>query len=332
MPCPNPDRPGQLAVFTLGGTIASMPAGDSGATPTLTANDLVAAVPQLSDVAPLQARSFRQSPSGDLVIDDLLALAREITALAIAGTRGFVITQGTDTLEESAYLLDLTTSTDAPVVLTGAMRNPGLPGADGPANLLAAAQVAASQSARGLGALVVFDDQIHPARFVRKTHATATGAFTSPTAGPIGWINEGRVRIPLVPRYRTQHVPVPADAHIPTVALIRLALGSDETTLAHITNYDGAVIETYGAGHVPARTLDTLRHLATQMPLVFASRTGAGELYTATYGFPGAEPDLLEAGLIPAGTLDGLKARLLLTVLLATGATTTDIRQRFATP
>lgn len=136
----------ELAVFTLGGTIASVPE-DNGrrAKPTLTADDLVSAVPQLREVAQLRPRSFRQYPSGDLDIADIVALSHEIINLEDSGISGVVVTQGTDTLEETAFLLDLLTGFTVPVVVTGAMRNAGLPGADGPANLLAATHVAASQ-------------------------------------------------------------------------------------------------------------------------------------------------------------------------------------------
>lgn len=323
----------ELVVFTLGGTIASVPDGDGRrAKPTLSADDLVGAVPPLRAFTGLRARSFRQYPSGDLGIDDILALSREIDALATSGVDGFVVTQGTDTLEESAFLLDLVTGVDVPVVVTGAMRNAGLPGADGPANLLAAVQVAASDDAAGLGALVVFDDEIHAARFVRKTHTASTGTFRSLPTGPIGWINEGRVRIPLVPRRRTRPILVPEGAQIPDVALVRLSLGSDARLIECVAQagYRGAVVEVYGGGHASRRVNDALDALVRKMPVVFASRTGAGELYTSTYSFPGSEEDLLARGLVSAGALDGLKSRLLLTVLIAAGADRQTVEDRFA--
>lgn len=322
----------ELAVFTLGGTIASVPEGGGSAEPTLTADDLVSAVPQLREVARLQTRSFRQCPSGDLDIADIVALAHEIKGLENSGLSGVVVTQGTDTLEETAFLLDLLTGGAVPVVVTGAMRHPALPGADGPANLLAATQVAASQQAMGVGTLVVFNDEIHAARFVRKTHTSSTATFRSPNTGPLGWVAEGRVRVPLVPRQPQRRITVPHDAAIPEVALLRLSMGSGTDLLEHVADagYAGLVVEAYGAGHGSQRVLDTLERLARNMPVVFASRTGSGEQYRATYGFRGSEQDLLARQLISAQALDGLKARLMLTALLASGADRRTMETAFA--
>src|SRR5690606_35815882 len=135
---------------------------------------------------------FRRLPSASLGFDDLLALAAEIRGrLARGGVDGVVVTQGTDTLEEAAYLLDLFHTAAEPVVVTGAMRNPALAGADGPANLLAAVRTAAHPASRGRGVLVVLADQIHAASRVRKTHTSGVGAFTSPDSGPLGLVAEG---------------------------------------------------------------------------------------------------------------------------------------------
>ena len=153
----------EVVVLSLGGTISSTDAGGSGVEPTLTGEALVADVPEISEVAEVSAGAFRQAASGELTLDDLIELAAEISRRVDAGAAGAVVTQGTDTIEETAFTLDLLVDRDAPVVVTGAMRNPTLPGADGPANLLAAVRVAASDAARGLGALVVLNDEVHAA-------------------------------------------------------------------------------------------------------------------------------------------------------------------------
>lgn len=125
--------------------------GDSGSgvVPTLTGHDLVSAVPQIAETAEVTASSFRQVPGVHLGLQDLADLASETLRLCEEGTDGVIITQGMDTIEETAFVLDLIVDTRVPVVVPGAMRNPSLPGADGPANLLASVQVAASSAARG---------------------------------------------------------------------------------------------------------------------------------------------------------------------------------------
>src|SRR5579884_1064823 len=196
-----PDRP-RVSIISLGGTIASSTATGTRAAPTLNAADLVASVPGLDTVANLRVLSFCQIPSADLTMTDIIDLSKEIERHIADGAAGAVVTQGTDTLEETAYALDLLLETERPIVVTGAMRNASLPGADGPANILASVQVAASNEARGKGVLVVFGDEIHAARYVRKAHPTKPAAFVSAPVGPIGWMREGIPRLPLLPTQR----------------------------------------------------------------------------------------------------------------------------------
>jgi L-asparaginase len=321
-----------VSVYALGGTIASVPGESAGAAPRLTADELVAAVPALEGLASLQATSFRQVPSPELTLSDLGALVAAARADVSAGAVGVVATQGTDTLEESAFVVDLLWDLEAPFVLTGAMRNPSLAGADGPANLLAAVRVACSPAARGLGSVVVFNDEIHAARFVRKTHATSPATFRSWAGGPLGWVAEDRVRVASRPvRPPVEGLPDAAGLDGSPVALLRVTLGDDGRLLGAVEGlgYRGLVVEATGGGHVPRGWAEPLGRLATSLPVVLASRTGAGEVLRSTYGFVGSEIDLLERGLIPAGALDGTKARLLLALLLAGGASREAIAAAF---
>jgi L-asparaginase len=320
----------KVAVFSLGGTISSVDAGGKGVEPTLTGEALVADVPEIADVAEVSATSFRQAASGEITVKDLVELASEITNRIDQGASGVVVTQGTDTIEETSFVLDLLVDRDAPVVVTGAMRNPTLPGADGPANLLAAIQVAASDVALGLGAVVVLNDEIHAARFVRKTHTSNPATFRSDPVGPLGWVSEGVPRIVLRPAGRYT-ITLPEDAQDSQVALLTITLGDDGRLLAEIERqgYAGLVIEAMGGGHAPSVMVEALEDLAGKMPVILASRTKSGEVLHSTYGFPGSETDLLDRGLINAGPLDGLKARLLLTLLLRSGATREEIKTSF---
>jgi L-asparaginase len=320
----------RVAVFSLGGTISSTDSGGKGVEPTLTGEALVSDVPEIADVAEVSAASFRQAASGELTVDDLVELAAEIEDRIDEGASGVVVTQGTDTIEETSFVLDLLVDRDVPVVVTGAMRNPTLPGADGPANLLASIQVVASDVARGLGAMVVLNGEIHAARFVSKTHTSNPATFRSDPVGPIGWVSEGVPRVVLCPVGRHK-IALPDDARDRPVALHTVTLGDDGRLLSAIEErgYAGLVIEALGGGHVPSVMVETLEDLAGKMPVVLASRTGGGEVLRMTYGFPGSETDLLERGLIHAGPLNGLKARLFLALLLRSETTSQEIEDSF---
>jgi L-asparaginase len=242
-----------VAVFGLGGTIAMTQARGGGVSPVLSASDLLAAVPGLSDLqAELRIRDFRNKPGASLDFADLYELAAAIDEALKDGCVGAVVTQGTDTIEEVAYVLDLLLPTDAPVVVTGAMRNPTMAGADGPANILAAIRVAASLCARGLGCLVVVNDQIHAARWVDKAHTGSPAAFVSPDHGPLGHVIEGNVHIPVQIRRRSPALsPVPRRSA--QIGLATIAFGDDGTLIEAIAEQvDGLVVAAFGAGHVPA--------------------------------------------------------------------------------
>jgi len=320
-----------VAVFGLGGTIAMTRVPDGGVSPVLSASDLVAAVPGLSDLqAELRVRDFRNKPGASLNFTDLYELAAAIDEALNDGCAGAVVTQGTDTIEEVAYVLDLLLPTDAPVVVTGAMRNPTMAGADGPANILAAIRVAVSPCARDLGCLVVLNDQVHAARWVQKAHTGSPGAFVSPDHGPLGHVIEGRVRIPVRIRRRSAALEfVPRRSA--RVGLATIALGDDGTLIETLAEHvDGLVVAAFGAGHVPAAVAPVLGKIAGHIPVVLASRTGAGPVHQVTYGFPGSERDLLARGLISAGCLDSLKARIMLHLLIASGVDNAGIRKAFA--
>lgn len=317
--------------LATGGTIASVRTGRRlGAAPTLTAEQIVRSVAGIDDLADLRTEQFMQRASTSITFADLVKLRDEIDRRVEAGSAGVVVTQGTDTIEETAFVLDLLWSGEAPIVVSGAMRNPSLPGGDGPANLLAAVQLVASGEARGLGVVVVMNDEIHAARFVSKTHTSSLSTFQSPMTGPLGWLSEGRPVIASRPVSRF-HISLPANATVPPVALIRLALDDDGRILPQLTGlgFRGAVIEGFGGGHVTPAMMPALERLAAQMPIVLASRTGAGEVLSQTYRYAGSEIELLELGLVRAGALSGLKARLLLSLCLAVDPSAQNVADAF---
>jgi L-asparaginase len=321
----------EVAVLSLGGTISStQTGGSSGVAPTLTGEALVEDVPEIPEVAKVSATSFRQMPGSELTLEDLIELSGEIEGRIDEGATGVVVTQGTDTIEETSFVLDLLVDRDAPVIVTGAMRNPTLPGTEGPANLLASVRVATGEPARGLGTMVVLNDEIHAARFVQKTHTSNPATFRSPLAGPVGYVFEDNVRISTRPVGR-RHIELPEETRDHPVALYTVGLGDDGRLLEQIGSlgYEGLVIEAFGVGHVPSVMVEPLESLANEMPVVLASRTGSGEVHRETYDFTGSEADLLERGLINAGMLDGPKARLFLSLLLRSGASKEEVAREF---
>lgn len=314
----------------MGGTIAMAPSASGGIVPALGADDLVASVPGLADLdAKITAESLRSLPSPSLGFADLVALSTRVQEEIATGATGVVVTHGTDTIEETAFFLDLTVPSDAPVVVTGAMRHPHSAGPDGPANLYAAIRVALSPAARGLGTLVVMSDEIHGARFVRKSHTSSTGAFVSPFFGPLGLVVEGDPRIRGVSR---TGLTLPADPRVTDVrvGLITVAMGDDGALLCRAGDlFDGLVIAGLGAGHVPATMVPVVAEQAARIPVILSTRTGAGSVLRHTYGYPGSERDLLDRGLIQSGFLDPAKSRVLLTLLLATSAGRPEITEAF---
>jgi L-asparaginase len=311
----------RLTVFGLGGTISMTANDNGGVVPVLSAEQLVAAVPGLEETGVcLDVEDFRRVPGASLGFDDLAALVDAIGQRFDQGVDGVVITQGTDTIEETAYLLDLVHDRPQPVVVTGAMRNPTLAGADGPANLLAAVRTAASAQARDLGVIVVFADEIHAASRVRKTHSTSGFTFQSANGGPLGYVVEGRPRVLNHPVGRTVVPMVGPQRRVVEIGLVTTVLGDTGWWLEGAADrLDGLVVAGFGAGHVPDRVADALGEVASRIPVVLSSRTGAGSVLSGTYAYAGSESDLLSRGLISAGFLDPLKARILLRHLLAGG-------------
>jgi L-asparaginase len=321
----------KVTVLALGGTIASAHSGDTQlASPRLPAEEIVASVPGIDDVAEIEVRNLSKLPSCDLTLDLAVAVAEEIQAAAARGSHGVVVTQGTDTIEELSFCLDLLVDGDVAVAVTGAMRHAGMVSSDGPANLLDAVRTVASPDARGLGCLVVLNEEIHAAAWVRKLHTSSPAAFRSPSTGPVGWIAEGRAHLRERPSARLLLAP-PA-REVVRVPLVKVVLDDEGWWLAPVRGIGarGLVLEAMGGGHVPGWLCGAVGELARRIPVVITSRTGDGEVLTSTYGgFDGSETSLLEAGLIPAGALHSLKARVLLCLLVTGEATTEQVRRAF---
>jgi L-asparaginase len=316
-----------VLVVSAGGTISTRMTA-AGAEPHFEARALIEAVPEIEQEAEVITQEVMRKSSRGMTPMDMCLLAHAVDAGVQPGCDGVVITHGTDTMEETAYALALQLRLPIPVVLTGAMRPGGMPGADGPANLLAAVRLAATPEAAALGPVVVFQDEIHLARFVTKAHTSLPAAFTSPGFGPVGVIGEGRVHLFAHP-LGTDYLGLP-DRIDGRVELIWVAAGSDGFLVtATLERSQGIVIAGTGGGHVPPAMVDAIAAaLERGVAVVLSSRTGAGPILDGTYGGAGSETHLLSLGVHSAGLLAPLKARLRLLVGLALGRTASDLFPR----
>lgn len=309
-------------VGSLGGTIAMTPQGDQpGALPKLGAAQLLASIPGFVAQGPVQAETVLQVASASLGFEDMMQVLAWCEARQARGAAAIILTQGTDSIEETSWLLDLFWRHDTPLIVTGAMRLPTSAGADGPANLEAALRVAADPASRGRGVLVVMNDTIHAARHVRKCDSMAVQTFDSGPVGPLGRLIEG------VPCYfrlpqRTAALPPPQRVDH-DVALVAPGIGSGAGLLRHAVtapDYAAVVIAAFGAGHLPASLAPIVSEAPADRPVIFASRCGSGPTAHNTYGYPGSEIDLIARGAWPGGWLSPLKARIAIWAILATGA------------
>lgn len=312
----------RIRMLAMGGTISSVPTGDTAeVTPSLKAEELIASVPVVGEVAQVEWGDIITIASFAVRLEDMHAVARETLKAFEEGCDGVVVTHGTDTIEETAYALAMMVPRGKPVVVTGAMRNPTLPGADGPANLAEAFMAAARPEAGALGPVLLLNDEIHAARFATKSHSTRPSTFVSAGSGPIGEVIEERAYFWFAPTY-DDYLGMPDDAPSATVPLIKVASEIDDVLLRAAIGQEppAIVIEGFGGGHVPVTLLDALDDaLAAGISVVTAPRVLGGRTLERTYRMPGAETDLIERGVIPAGHLSGHKARLRVMVGLALG-------------
>jgi L-asparaginase len=317
-----------IIILTTGGTIAmKRDEAAGGAVPILDGSDFLAVLPP--DLAVLQVEEYCNLPSAHFTLDTLWGLrSRVAELLGRPEVDGVVVTHGTDVMEESAYLLDLTVPGEKPVVLTGAMRTASQVGYEGFANLAAAVRVAASPRAKGLGAVIVMNDEIHAARFVTKTHTQSVDTFKSLSFGPLGRVDGDEVVI----GQRVARQLIPCDGLEPDVALIKLASGMDDSFLRYAVEQGakGVVIEALGGGRVPPWWMPTIRGaVEVGGAVVIASRCPSGRVWDG-YGYKGAYKDLRRAGVLFANGLNGQKARIKLMVVLEAAEDRSAIPQLWA--
>jgi L-asparaginase len=309
--------PPHVVVVSTGGTIAMRPDPATGKLVPAVSGDELVEMLAWPEAPPLELDDFVRVPSFDVHGELALALARRVVGHAADGSPT-VVTHGTDTMEESAYLVDLLLPEGAaPVAFTGAQRGAEERDADGPRNLRDAITAATAEDASGRGALLVFAGEVHAAREARKVHTSALRAFSSPGYGPLGHVDAGAARF----RRRPERPPaLAAPETLAQVDLIRLHAGSDARFL-RASAESGAraiVLEGTGRGNANEQVVAGVREaVAAGIVVAVCSRCLEGRV-EPVYGRGGGR-DLAEAGALFAGDLAGPKVRVLLQVALGAG-------------
>jgi L-asparaginase len=319
--------PRVLYVFT-GGTIAMRhDAAAGGAVPAFSGREILARDPDLAGIAEPEIVDYGRFPGPHMTparaweVSELLR--RELQRPELAGA---VVTHGTDTLEESAYLVDLRHHLDKPVAFTGALLNSSEIGFDGTANLRAATRVAVDEQARGLGVLVVFNRQIVAASEAAKTDTQQFETFQSPDFGPLGFVDHDRV---IITRRLTSRDVIEAGRLETRVDLLRMYSGADARFIRHAVagGARGLVIEGTGRGNVPPDVLPGVQEaIDAGVAVVVATRCPHGRVLD-TYAYPGR--DLRKLGVLFAGNLPGHKARIRLMMALACASGPVELREIF---
>jgi L-asparaginase len=285
--------------------------------PAISGEDLVATVPDVSKYAKVEVNNVSNVPSDYMDPPRWVALTREVNrALARPEVAGVIISHGTDTLEETAYWLDLTTNSEKPIILIGAQRNASEPDFDGPRNLLNAVRICVDPQSKGKGAMLAMNNQINAARDVTKTHTSSVETFKSGDFGVLGIVDYDRVVFSRAPLQR-QYVPIKTDA-MPYVEIVAMYGGADGQLVRAAVDHGakGIVIQGLGWGNVNLPMFVAIKEeIAKGVPVVIASRVPNGRVLP-NYGWEGGGKTLEDAGAVMGNDLSPQKARILLMLLL----------------
>lgn len=313
----------KILVLHTGGTIA-MSADQDGAVAPTGQNPMAGFEKLFDNQLTIISEEFANLPSPHITPTVMLALKNRIQEAEATGINGVVITHGTDTLEETAYFLDLTLPNNVPIVITGAMRSSNEIGSDGLHNLISAVWTAASDDAHDKGVLVVMNDEIHTARYVTKTHTTNVATFRTPTFGPIGLVSKHDANF-FQELIRSEICDI--QELVEPVFLLKAYAGMDGTLFEAINQptTKGLVIEALGAGNLPPATLPAIQALLDRnIPVVLVSRCFNG-IAEDVYDYDGGGVKLKKMGITFCQGLNGPKARLKLQVGLSAGKTGADL-------
>ncbi|WP_347351248.1 asparaginase [Acetoanaerobium noterae] len=319
----------KVAIIFTGGTISMTVDEKVGAAiPTLTGSQILSMVSNIDKLAEIEVIEYAEIPGPHMTIDRLMEIRSLIQDLVKRNDiSGVIITHGTDSLEETAYFLDLTINTPKPVVVVGAMRNSSELGYDGPSNLAAAVCTAISPLAMNKGVLVVLNNEVNLAMEVTKTNTLSLNTFQSPY-GPIGTIDTNDL---IVHRDIVTKQFINTDTIENNVYLIKSYLDMDDSLINCAVNAGakGIVIEAMGRGNLPPKALAGVKYaLKNNVVVVIVSRCPSGRVMES-YGYEGGGKDLTSMGVVLGGELNGQKARLKLMVALGYTDDIDEIRNIF---
>lgn len=324
-------EPPVCQVIATGGTIAmKIDPLKNAPVPALSGDDLLSSVPELTKVARVRVESLFNIPSNYIDPERWITLQRSvIKALANDEVAGVVITHGTDTMEETAYFLDLTVPGEKPVVLVGAQRNASERDSDGPRNLLNAARLCVAPEARSRGVMIAMNGQVNAAREARKTHTSDVETFKSGDAGFLGVVDQDRVVFYRAPE-RRQQVTL-TGGPLPRVEIVPMYAGADGTLLraAVAAGAKGVVVQALGWGNVNVPLYNAIKEAVGRGVVVVISTRVPNGRVLPVYGFEGGGKTLKEAGAIFADDLSPQKARILLMLALQETTKAAEIQKLF---
>lgn len=305
-----------LVVFTGGTFSMKIDNVTKAAVPFYHGNELINMIPGAGSLAKITTYEFGNYPGPHITPELMLLLSNKIKEFVEReDIDGIVVTHGTDTLEETAYFIDLTVRTDKPIVVIGAMKTSSEPDWDGPKNLLDALYICNNPNSKGMGVLVCLNGEINAASEVTKTHTEDIETFMSLDFGALGFVDKGKVVYNRLPRkletFETEKINSNVD-------LIKVYAGMDEKffRFSADSGTEGIIVEALGVGNVPPKTFDGIKYAVDkQIPVVLVSRCPAGETLDI-YGYPGAGKWLKKEGVIFADYLNGQKARIKLMICL----------------
>jgi len=309
-----------LVVFT-GGTFSMMiDEKTGGAIPRFSGKELLGKIPEAKKLAKITCYDFGKYPGPHMTPELMFKLSRTIRKLiSTKKFDGVIVTHGTDTLEETAYLLDLTIKTEIPIIVIGSMKNSSEPDWDGPKNLIDAIHVCLNPNCKNIGVLVCLNGEINAASEVTKIYTEQIDSFRSLDFGALGFVENGKVILNRLPRKLES---INAKKIITNIDLLTVYAGMDEKFFRYSaqSSVKGLVVEALGVGNVPPAAFEGIKYVVDKnIPVVLVSRCPAGETLDI-YGYPGAGKWLNKIGVIFADYLNGQKARIKL--MLALGVTT----------